>query len=166
MQVKLLKEVCHLISDFHCGNEMMDEYFQCKATDDDDAVTYCFLEDDLKTIIALSSLSCNGIITTSASKISTYPAVEIKMFAVNDSYKGACIPDGDGEHYSAWCFDRTIAIIMQFTENHCGAGRTFLYSVPNAEKFYRRRGMELFTEYMHPDDRPYLDGCIPMFMLL
>jgi len=165
MQVKLLKDVCPLISSFHCGNKTLDEYFQNKALDDDDATTYCFLEENLKTIIAVSSLSCNGIITKSANKMSTYPAVEIKMFAVNDSYKGKTI-EGEEEHYSDWCFNSTIAKIMQFTDNYCGASRVFLYSVPNAKHFYLRCGMHEFTDLMYPDDRPYFDRCIPMFMHL
>jgi len=167
MQIKLLKEVSHhLLSGFHCGNESIDTYFQSQAVSDDDAVTYCFLDDDLKTIIALSSLSCNGIIVTSSKMIYTYPAVEIKMFAVNETFKHQCVPGGDGMHWSDYCFNITIAKIYEFTEKYCGASRMFLYAVPQAYNFYVRQGMRPFTDLLHGDDRMYLDGCIPMYMHL
>ena len=68
MQTKLIKEIDKantLLVKFHCGNEEIDSYFQNRALNDEDAVTYCFLDDNLSTIIALSSLSCNGIIVKS-----------------------------------------------------------------------------------------------------
>lgn len=169
MQTKLIKEIDKanmLLVKFHCGNEEIDSYFQNKALNDDDAVTYCFLDDNLSTIIALSSLSCNGIIVKSKKSLYTYPAVEIKMFAVNDCFKHKSCPIYEGLNWSDYCFDTTISIITQFTEKYCGASRVFLYSVPQAVHFYKRQHMQEFTDLMCRDDRAYLKGCTPMLMCL
>jgi len=166
MQTKLLKDVDNLLCTFCCGSESIDFYFQNKALKDDDAVTYCFLDDDLKTIIALSSLSCNGIIVESSNKLYTYPAVEVKMFAVNNLYKSKLVPDGEGMNWSDLCFSRLMAEIGQFTSLQCGASRVFLYSVADAVHFYSRQGMHPFGNLLHGDDRKYLEGCTPMLMLI
>lgn len=169
MQIELLKKVSGLLPTFHCSNDTMDTYFQNKALSDGDAVTYCFLEDDLQTIIALSSLSCNGIIIKSGELLHSYPAIEIKMFAVNDCYKHKDCPlyqDSPGLHWSDYCFDKTISIIYSITDKYCGADRVFLYSVPQAVNFYVRQHMEKFTDLMHGDDRMFLEDCTPMYMHL
>ena len=167
MQIRLIQSIDHaLLSNYCCGNEEIDGYFKSRAYKDDDAVTYCFLDDSLKTIIALSSLSCNGLVISDHNKIFTNPSIEIKMFAVNDAYQHKCVPDGDGIHWSDYCFDELLSIIYEITDTHCGASRIILYSVPDAVSFYERNSMKRFSGYMRGDDARYLDGCVPMFMHL
>jgi len=166
MQIELLTNASHLLGTFHCSNESIDDYFQSKALNDVDAVTHCFIDDKSKAIIALASLSCNGIMIKSGKLLHTVPAVEIKMFAVNDCYKSKSCPIEEGYHWSDYCFDKTISIISEFTDTYFGASRVFLYSVPKAVGFYKRQKMDEFTELMYKDDKMYLDGCTPMFMSL
>lgn len=172
MTIKLIAEVPDLLSNFRSGNDSIDKYFKCQAKDDAEAVTYCFIDENKNELIALSTLSCNGIIIKANSLIQTVPAVEIKYFAVNEDYHSKPIPidnelmSGEIYNWSDYCFDITIRKIVEFTCNYCGAGRVFLYSVEKAIHFYERKGMKRFTGYMHKDDRNYLDGCTPMFLVL
>lgn len=166
VEMRLLSECRGLLKNFDCENEVINDYFTNKEQDDNDAVSFAFVDEEKKTLIALSSLSCSSIIMESGNKLHLLPAVEIKMFAVNKEYQHKSVFSEDDLHWSSYCLDRIIFHIREFTDTHCGASRIVLYSVPKAESFYLRTGFSKFLEFMRPQDKSFLEDCIPMFMVL
>lgn len=154
----------NLLNSFDCGNDVINDYFKHKAIDDDDVTTFGFLND--QNIVSLVSLCCTGIMLESGNKIQIIPAVEIKMFATSENYQHGLHPSGDDYKWSEYCLDKTIAFIINFTENYCGASKIVLYSVPNAVNFYIRSGFKKFEKFMRPSEKRFLDGCVPMYMVL
>lgn len=166
MEMTILKDFQKSIIDFDCENTEINKYFKEKALDDFDAVPFVFTNQD-SPIIAMASLSCSSIIFEIHNKLSLYPAVEIKMFAVNKVFQHKKYPEYDySENWSTHCLDKLINHIYTFTENHCGASRIVLYSVPDAVSFYEKNGFKHFEEFMRPQDKLYLEGCTPLYMTL
>lgn len=166
VEMRLLSECRELLKNFDCENEVINNYFTSKAQDDSDAVSFAFIDEEKEALIALSSLSCSSIIAPSGNKLHLLPAVEIKMFAVNKEYQHKPVFPEDDQHWSSHCLDKIIFHIREFTDTHCGASRIVLYSVPKAESFYLRAGFKKFLEFMRPQDKSFLEDCIPMFMVL
>ena len=152
---------------FSCGKESLDEYFKTKALDDEDATTHIFIDKEAKKPIALVSLSCSGIMLNSSTKFYIYPAVEIKMFALNEEYKNLKYSNekNDNEKLSDKIFNYIIfKLICDFTDNYCGAGRIVLYSLPDKVSFYKdRHNFCDFVELMYPNDEMYLKDCVPLY---
>lgn len=149
-----------------CENEVINDYFTNKEQDDNDTVSFAFIDEEKKTLVALSSLSCSSIIMESGNKLHLFPAVEIKMFAVNKEYQHKPVFPEDDQHWSSHCLDKIIFHIREFTDTYCGASRIVLYSVPKAESFYLRAGFKKFLEFMRPQDKSFLEDCTPMYMVL
>lgn len=154
---------------FSCGQSEIDRYFREDLLTDDDAVSYCFWADSNKQdLVGIASLSCSGIIIKSHDHFNITPAIEVKIFAVDEKYQHQPFPDDDsGErNWSDYCLDYLIAEIYDITKKVCGARHIVLYSVPGAESFYRRNNFENFVGYMEMPSNSYIDGCIPMFLNL
>lgn len=166
VEMRLLSECRELLKNFDCENEVINDYFADKEEDDNDTVSFAFIDEEKKTLVALSSLSCSSIIMESGKKLHLFPAVEIKMFAVNKEYQHKPVFPEDDQHWSSYCLDKIIFHIRKFTNMYCGASRIVLYSVPKAESFYLRTGFRKFLEFMRPQDKSFLEDCIPMFMVL
>lgn len=59
-----------------------------------------------------------------------------------------------------------ISSIADFTDNICGGECIVLYSVPEAEHFYKRNYFQNFKSFMSPDQSIVNEDCIPMFYVL
>lgn len=157
---------------FHCGNEYIDSYYEKnKILSDDDAVTYCFWADESKkALVGIASLSCSGIIIRYNDQFHITPAIEIKVFAVDERYQHVKFPDdeADDEEFQNWS-DYCLLYLLEIVDNIralCGASHLVLYSVPSAVKFYRRHRFLPFVEAMTQPSNYEVDECIPMFLNL
>ena len=56
--------------------------------------------------------------------------------------------------------------IADIAQNVVGAQVAILYSVPSASTFYERNGFEPFHSSMTQDKDPFLEDCLPMYMIL
>lgn len=156
-----------LVQSFDCGNEVINDYLKNKANSDTQATTFIITDNDNKRVICYYSLSCSGFVITSSGKFIIYPAVEIKMFAIDSKYQHMRYSEDIEEgNLSDLLFSSVIADIYNFTEEYCGADKVILYSVPDAENFYKRNGFNRFERYMLKSTSLFTDGCIPMYMSL
>ena len=75
-------------------------------------------------------------------------------------------PDEEtSENWSDYCLFYLFEIIDDIC-THCGAAHIVLYSVKQAEGFYKRHHFERFKELMERPSNREIDGCIPMFINL
>ena len=154
---------------FSCGQHYIDNYFKSKMLCDTKSVPYCFWADDnRKELVGIAALSCSGIIIKSANSFHITPAIEVKIFAVDEKYQHKVFPDADedGGHWSDYCLNYLLYEINIITENVCGAEHVVLYSVPEAVSFYKRNSFESFTDLMQMPSNYFVDGCVPMFLNL
>ncbi|MBR6836695.1 MAG: hypothetical protein IKM72_11940 [Oscillospiraceae bacterium] len=168
-RVRITEDNKELTLGFDCGNETMNKYLKEKSYEDTKATTFIIKNNDDNTVICYYSLCCSGLVinTNDGNLFSMYPAVEIKMFAVDEKYQH--IPyynEPDTCSLSDMLFYDVIGHINEFTENECAADKIILYAVPKAESFYSRNMFKKFEEYMKPASSWFTDECIPMFMSL
>lgn len=150
--------------DFNCGNEVINNYLKEQAYNDPKATTFIIYDTENNHIISYYALSCSGFVLNYKSHFTLYPAVEIKMFAVDEQYKHIIYSPDDNLTLSDYIFCNVISRIYDFTENECGADKVILYSVPKAENFYIKNGFIRFQDFMLKSESMFLDGCIPMYM--
>lgn len=157
---------------FHCGNSYIDSYFQKKQIlTDDGAVTYCFWTDESKQeLVGIASLSCSGIIVRSCEHFNITPAIEIKIFAVDERYQHVKFPGSDetSKRFRNWS-DYCLLYLMEIVDDiraACGASHLVLYSVKDAVHFYRRHLFEPFAALMTQPSNYVAKGCTPMFLRL
>ena len=106
---------------FTCGQEAIDSYFKEKLFEDKDAVPYCFwTESDKQDLVGIASFSCAGIVVRSGDHFNITPAIEVKIFAVNEKYQHQIYADDDtgALHWSDYC-------LTDSNLNHTGI---YLYS--------------------------------------
>lgn len=163
----LTKDNIDCVKSFNCGNEVINLYLREEALDDTKAKTFIVVDTELNKIICYYSLCCSGFIISSANKFTIYPAVEIKMFAIDEEYQHMRYSeDVEDGNLSDMLFAEVISFIYDFTEECCGADEIILYSVPDAENFYIRNGFKRFENFMLQSTSLFTDGCIPMYMSL
>lgn len=158
-----------ITKDFNCGNEIINNYLHSKALTDKKAKTFIVINTENNEVICYYSLCCSGFVTSSKNKFTIYPAVEIKMFAIDEKYQHMKYSDDvyeDNLNLSDMLFAEVISFIYDFTDNFCGADEVILYSVPDAENFYLRNGFKRFENFMLESSELFTDGCIPMYMNL
>lgn len=151
---------------FNCGNEYIDQYYRDnKIFSDNDAVTYCFWADEQKSeLVGIASLSCSGIIIKSHDQFNITPAIEIKIFAVDERYQHVKFPDDDTtEKWSDYCLFYLLLAIDNI-RSWCGASHVVLYSVKSAVNFYSRHGFQRFQQLMAQPSNYEIAECIPMFL--
>lgn len=161
-KLTLLSEV--ILADFerfNCGNEALDHYLYASGYSDPDAVTYIVFAHTANEIISYFSLSCSAIYHQIGDSMRHYPAVEIKNFATNLKYQHIETENGISLSQSILEYIK-YNLVMDFTENICGASRIILYSVPDAVNFYKKSGFREFSEAFIKNNSSYLEGCIPM----
>ena len=154
---------------FNCGQEVINAYFKDKLLTDDDAVSYCFWSDDKKQdLVGIASLSCSGIVIHSGNGFNITPAIEVKIFAVDEKFQHRTFPGNESEedHWSDYCLWYLIEKIYEISEKQCGASHVVLYSVPEAVTFYQRNGFQNFVGEMEMPSNFFTEGCIPMFLNL
>ena len=163
----ITEENAFLTEKFDCGNEVINHYLKSEAKKDTQAVSFLITDEKNNAVIGYFSLSCSGFIIESQGHPTIYPAVEIKMFAVDEAYQHIPYSDDpeDGT-LSDIIFNFAISKIYDFTEKYCGADKVILYAVPKAVNFYRKNFFSEFETFMLKSESRFLDGCIPMYMNL
>lgn len=158
------------INTFNCGNSELDDFLKNKALKDLDSgksvTKLVILEDNNIDVMAYYSLNCSSIIMNSHGKNNFSPAVEIKVFAMNNKYQHTVSKEDKDFTLSDLAFCKIIEEINNFSSNVCGAENIILYSVPKAVNFYKRNGFTNFEDYMIKNDERYLRGCEPMWLRL
>lgn len=161
---KLALQHSNIIENFDCGNDEINNYLCKKALADYDTVTQLVLDETNRYCIGYFSLSCGALYMNDSRKLHTYPAVEIKYFAVDKAYQGKeAYFEDESVTYAKLIFHELIYnIIYDFTDTICGASRIILYSTPQAVNFYRRAKFQDFSDLFLVDESSYLEGCIPL----
>ena len=125
-------------------------------------------------VVCYYTLSCASISLHRWSlfkhKAMMFPAVEIKMFALDKDFKHKYYSRQEeinkGLKISDVIFKDVLREIFDFTEKICGATHVILYSVPNYVGFYSRNGFSCFDNNCIINADKYLRGCIPMYAKL
>lgn len=165
--VILDKDNADLLDSFSCGNEGIDDYIFDKSSSDLMAVTKMILNSANNDVICVYSLCCSSFIIESHKQFHPYPAVEIKIFAINKAYQDMRYSDDPSEGcLSNFILNMIIGEIFDFTDSVCGANIILLYSTDEGYGFYKKNGFNDFIELAVPSSDPFVDGCHPMFMTL
>lgn len=78
-------------------------------------------------------------------------AIEIKMFAVNDSYQDVFYTyENEDLPVSAWVMRNIIDLAHTLSDTVVGFKALFLHSVPEAVNFYITNGFNFMEDNMHP----------------
>lgn len=165
-----------MVCAFCCGNfdkyGVLDDYFHCQAIDDPEGVTYITYDrtkPDNCAAIALFTLSCSAImLVLENGSIKLEPAVELKMFALDQKYQHLAFEDADTRiTLGDVVLSTALKYISDCAKRVFGATRVVLYAnSENSCSFYQRNGFTPFLDNMHPNQDPFLDGCIPMIYAL
>lgn len=152
--------------EFDCENDYLNKFVQDTAVDDVDSTTFIYVNNKTKKAVCAYSLACSGIVANISNKLYIYPAVEIKVFALDKEYQHKKFSESRktgtyGDVFLAY----VISSIGEFTENYCGASRIVLYSVPEYVNFYKRNFFRCFEDFMSPDESIENQDCVPMFYL-
>ncbi|MFU0827853.1 MAG: hypothetical protein ACFWTJ_10045 [Lachnoclostridium sp.] len=167
--IKLGKNNYTLLKDFDCGSETLNNYFREECENDDSVVTYLFVDKKLNKLIGCVSLACSGIMYEVGKYVNTFPAIEIKYFAVRSCYQDLLYEASeDSEHY--YFSDELLSSIIfkccDISQNIIGASYLILYSVKDAVHFYRRNKFIEYNEYMKKNKNQEITDCYPMFLPL
>ena len=167
--VRLTADEKKLIGGFCCGNETIDTYLKDKAIDDDAGRTYLFVRENV--IVGFFTLSCSGLTYKNYNSLQTFPAIEIRYFAVHKKYQKYSISElsedeSDPYYLSDQMLCDTISYCKIISEELIAAQFILLYSVEYAVKFYKRNLFEPFREDFQSDQIRFLEKCTPMFMPL
>ena len=162
-----------ILSGFKCEKPAIRQFIQRGCLTSNENVSYIFVDEENNTIIGFCSIRCSGIMTLKYDEedneyMTSLPSVEITYFAIDERYRSLRF-DEDSNRYqtlSQMLFYRMLGIISEISVNNVGATHICLYSVPEAENFYKRCQFEPFKEYMKRDEKPYIKNCIPMFVVL
>ncbi|MBO5386697.1 MAG: hypothetical protein J6A59_00945 [Lachnospiraceae bacterium] len=85
------------------------------------------------------------------SQICGIPALEIKMFALDEKYQDLFYEyEGEDLPISAWIMRNIISYANYLMHNIIGFKAIFLHSVPEAEEFYKSNGFNPIEIYMQP----------------
>jgi hypothetical protein len=106
--------------------------------------------------------------TTNKAKVKGLPAVEIKMFALDNEYQDMSYSeDYDDGTFSDYLFLKLIQDIREMSENSLGIKFIILSSVPKAIKFYKDRHYFLeYEDYMINMYDSFSEGCTPLYMAI
>lgn len=154
------------IKNFFCNNASIDNYFRNDAVRDKSSVTYIFIDTKNKTIVACVTIACSAIFTDTdrADVFSTIlSAMEIKYFAVDESYKHIPYVKGSNLTLSHYIFSYMLEYMKELSHNSIGASKVVLYSVPQAVNFYEKCKFKEFGDTMYGDEGYYVEGCLPMY---
>lgn len=159
-----------LLKSFSSNNGAIDRFIQNECFNSNRDVSFIFVDDENSRVMCFCSICCNGISVNQVSDegelyITNIPAIEIDFFAVDESYR-SCPMDKDSSRYETLS-QAFLLFIMKYIEgiSETGVGATYisLYSVPDAVNFYKRCGFVEFEPYMKGDEKPFINGCVPMF---
>lgn len=151
---------------FFCNNISIDSYYRMEAAKDSSSVTYLFINTNDNSIIACVTIACSAIFTDTDEEdvFSTIlSAMEIKYFAVNESYKHIPYVKGSNLTLSHYIFSYMLEYMRKISHNKIGASKIVLYSVPQAINFYKKCKFKEFGDTMYGDEGYYVEGCLPMY---
>lgn len=158
------KNFCFLES-FNCGNIQINNYFQKKALNDNDSVTYLYLNKDNNEVITCVSISCSKVDDEDEEKRihSSIPAFEIKYFATNNKYHKLKYKENSDLTLSRYIMDQMIYYIYDECATRIGGSKIILYSVKRAENFYKHCHFKNFEPHMKRSEDTFISECIPMY---
>lgn len=167
----LCRDDKELVKTFKCGNNWIDKFVSTQSYKDKETVTYIALDVKLSKIIAILTVECTGIYTShnsnSKRRNSVISAIGIKYFGVDVHYQSIPYSDDIADRtLSHQIFNKWMSVLIQFSREKIGARKVVLYSVPEAESFYKRFGFINFKSYMAKDDAASLNGCVPLYFSL
>ena len=141
-----------IVSNFDCGNEIINNYLRKKALDDFDSVTHLYVNNENGGVVAFATLTCSAIDICSLDGLSfgkRISAVEIKYFATDVQYQhlGYDYPD-DINKLSDVVFDDIFEKIRAYSYFEVGASKIILLARPSAVSFYQRHSFKMFDESM------------------
>jgi len=163
-----------LLKEFVCEDGAIAKFIHEESIDSDRDVTYIFVDKKKNNVICYCSICCNGISVAEYDNQeercynTNIPAIEIDFFAIDERYRSMRLTQNSTKYetLSKALFLYMIQHIRYLATNVVGAQYICLYSVPKAVNFYKRCGFNKFEDYMIEDTKPFVDGCIPMFLNL
>lgn len=170
----------HLLNNFCCGIDAIDQYVKDVAINDNKegkGVTYLVVDSTRDVVVAYYTLSSTSLLCMVDNDsdnghndnitIEGISAVEIKLFAVNNSYQDTLCHDASlgNKLISDIILGSIIGDIYNITLNILGAEVIMLYSIPSAVDFYERNQFLPLDEYkaFHSD---FTEDCVPMYLRL
>lgn len=164
-----------ILSEFECENGAIRDFARYHSIKSKKDVTYLFIDEENRTVIAFCSICCTGISITeyieddlSKPYNSSIPAVEIDFFAVDERYRSIPLDETSKKHdtLSNALFLYMLNHIKNITSSVVGATHICLYAVPEAKNFYKRCDFVEFSDFMKRDEKPFIKNCIPMFYVI
>ncbi len=170
---KVDKNDSEILENFECENSTIRDFARYRSINWAPDVTYLFIDEENNTVVAFCSICCTGISVTRYDESdeaynSSIPCVEIDFFAVDERYRNLPL-DENSKRYdtlSNALFLYMLEHIKQIASSVVGATHICLYSVPQAKNFYKRCDFVEFSDYMNRDEKPFVEGCIPMFYVI
>lgn len=167
---RLTNENIHLLSDYSCGNTVIDRFFKEEAVDSCSHSTHIFVDPDTDTVVAAVSLACSSLLVLydENTACDSAPSVEITYFALDSRFHGIPAPESLGEGNISDCIMALVfQLIYEFTESTCAAEYVLLYSTPPAVHFYERNCfVRVDTSRYWRKSSVYLDKCTFMYQSL
>jgi len=165
-----------ILSGFECEYPAIRDFAREKSINSEKDVTYIFIDNENKSVIGFCSICCTGI-SYSVSEISgeekkefdsSFPAIEIDFFAVDEKYRSIPFDKDSGryETLSKYLFLYMIKFIENIALSVVGATHICLYAVPKAKSFYTRCDFVDFLDFMNRDEKSFVKDCIPMFYVI
>ena len=149
-----------LIAVFSCGSAELDRKLS-EIRYDDDITGYAFIDNEARRIIGYCAFSTSGLTLSNGRERITYPAVEIKYFAIDEAYQHRQY--SEEMNFSDYIFSKVIAHLYDINDNVIAIKYVLLYSVPAAVNFYKRNFFQEFAPYMENDNYRYITGCVPLY---
>lgn len=155
-----------LLKDFNAGKSKDDIAFTTFVTEiaesfreNYDGVTYLILnqEEDEKDVVGYYTISTKSLLLEDVIEedgqrdvaILEIPALEIKMFAVDEKYQDIFFEfENVQKPVSAWVFEEILRRLDEFALCNVSYKAVFLRSVKKAEEFYLRNGFNYFSTTM------------------
>ena len=165
------------VKGFNCGNSSINEYLKEYAVKDKEAVTF-FIKDEDKNenrIAFFYTLNCTGVVINKnygykdeIKDVEIKPAVEIKMFALDEKYMHTPYFRGLDTYRIGHqlMYELLERIKNDLTTNTIGADLVVLYSVPEYVSFYEKCDFKVFEEKYMKNSEMYTADCIPMYRLI
>ena len=162
----LTADTAKYVSGFSCGIDTIDlaEYLTSDALQDEEAVTYLYVNSKTNETVAFASLSCT--LLTKGENRTASPAILIDKFAVNEAYQHMQYDPNESYTLSQVIFTHMVEMINAMACKNIGATYAVLYATPEAHNFYKRCDFEDFEPYMVPVNNPEVEDCVPMYYRL
>jgi len=149
--------MCENVSDFKCEYKVFKDYLLYRS---DNAVVHYLIEPLSDTLIGYFSLISSGLLYRESDELSFISAIELKMFAIDDSYRNVGV--------AADIFHSIVKTISHFATEYIGAEVILLYSVPvpYVISLYESEGFQQIDDTFTTFQSEFTDGCVPMIKAL